>query len=562
MADIGKLAKRVDRLEYYTSLSLLESSAQTLQIRSNSTGQNRFKNGILVDPFRDFSLSNTQDPQFRVALDSIRGEARPFFSTIVLNMYFDSSLSTNMQKTGDIVTLAYTSVLYQKQVYASKYHNCIEGNIYSYRGTMTLDPPGTVDPDITQNPDVVSNIDLSGNWVNLQKYIPTSWGSAWANWTTVGSTTDSKVGPNFVSSQTTNPDGTISQTVTTPTTTTTTNQLQQVGQQLVVTPTQTNVNVGNYVTNVSILPYVKAGWVLFKATGIKPSTSLYCYFNSIPISNLVIPAYLYTGAVNFVNGGYFATDGSNYNVYTDSKGNKYKFNSTAWGTLPQADSTGTVYGLFYIPAATFNSGSIEFKVTDVSNLNQGESAVTTQATATYFGAGINIQKSNAILQVRDATLSTQEVTQQRSVTQSSTSHNSTNITLPAATTINNTTVINNTTQQITNNLTTVNNINNITQVTQVNQTVQNITQVTQSITQPVITIVQNAITPPPLPPPPLPPPVAPVQSTNIDLGGASSEQRNDVTDGGYNNAGNGDPGPSADNGAPSGPGDGGGNNAF
>ena len=81
MADIGKLSNRIDRLEYYTSLSMLESSAQSLQVRSSTTGQNRFKNGIMVDPFKDFTVSNTNDPQFRIAIDPNRNEARPIFNT-------------------------------------------------------------------------------------------------------------------------------------------------------------------------------------------------------------------------------------------------------------------------------------------------------------------------------------------------------------------------------------------------------------------------------------------------------------------------------------------------
>ena len=42
MRDIGRLEKRIENVEYYTQLSLLESEAQNLQIQ-DSEGLDRFK---------------------------------------------------------------------------------------------------------------------------------------------------------------------------------------------------------------------------------------------------------------------------------------------------------------------------------------------------------------------------------------------------------------------------------------------------------------------------------------------------------------------------------------
>ena len=429
MADIGKISNRIDRLEYYTSLSLLESSAQTLQVRSSSTGQNRFKNGILVDPFKDFTISNTIDSQFRIAIDAKRNEARPFFSTRIIGMYYSAASSSGVTRTGDMVTLPYTTSVYQSQPFASKYHNCIEGNIYNYRGKLSLYPPGTVNPDITQNPDVISNIDLASNWVNLQQYIATAWGTSWGDWTTINSQTSTQTGSSVLSGQTTNPDGSISSTYQTQVTTTTTKQLQQVGSQLAVQPSQNQVNIGNFVTNVSTLPYLKETIVFFTAIGMKPSTILYPYFNSVPVKANCIPLTPYSGTVTQTGPNLFADDGKS--VFLNSDGNYYKFTVGTWGNPLVTDSTGNVYGLFFLPGATFNSGQIEFKLTNISDLTQGESAVTTQATSTFFGSAINIQKSNAVLQVRDSTVSTQEVVQGKTVQQSDVTYTSSVQTIPA-----------------------------------------------------------------------------------------------------------------------------------
>ena len=43
MRDIGSLHRRLENVEYYTQLSLLESAAQNMQIQ-DSDGMDRFKN--------------------------------------------------------------------------------------------------------------------------------------------------------------------------------------------------------------------------------------------------------------------------------------------------------------------------------------------------------------------------------------------------------------------------------------------------------------------------------------------------------------------------------------
>ena len=62
MADIGRLEKRLEQVEYYTALSLLEQDTATLQI-TDANGLNRFKSGFFVDNFKkhDACLLYTSD---------------------------------------------------------------------------------------------------------------------------------------------------------------------------------------------------------------------------------------------------------------------------------------------------------------------------------------------------------------------------------------------------------------------------------------------------------------------------------------------------------------------
>jgi hypothetical protein len=57
MEDITSLEERVNRLEYYSSLSNIEQSAKSLQI-PDEFGNNRFKNGILTDDFSSYKVAD------------------------------------------------------------------------------------------------------------------------------------------------------------------------------------------------------------------------------------------------------------------------------------------------------------------------------------------------------------------------------------------------------------------------------------------------------------------------------------------------------------------------
>jgi hypothetical protein len=76
MKDIGQIAQRIDRLEYYTSLTLLETSAQNLLVQ-DANGLNRFKNGMLIDAFVNHAIGNVFDQDYNVAIDPARGNLRP-----------------------------------------------------------------------------------------------------------------------------------------------------------------------------------------------------------------------------------------------------------------------------------------------------------------------------------------------------------------------------------------------------------------------------------------------------------------------------------------------------
>ena len=68
MKDIGNLERRVDNIEYYTSLNTLEKDALDISI-TDVDGLNRAKLGVFVEGFTGHLLADTSDPDYKIAVD-------------------------------------------------------------------------------------------------------------------------------------------------------------------------------------------------------------------------------------------------------------------------------------------------------------------------------------------------------------------------------------------------------------------------------------------------------------------------------------------------------------
>lgn len=71
MSNIGDLERRIQALEYYVSLSLLEASIKDLNIPSSiSAGINRFKFGFFTDNFNDTSYTDLLNPEYSASISN------------------------------------------------------------------------------------------------------------------------------------------------------------------------------------------------------------------------------------------------------------------------------------------------------------------------------------------------------------------------------------------------------------------------------------------------------------------------------------------------------------
>ena len=400
MSDIGTLAKRIDNLEYYTSLSLLEQSATNFLVRSSTTGENRFKNGFIVDPFRDHTIGNTLDNEYNIAVDANKNELRPSFAVSSIPIVFDTVSSSNVVQTGALITLAYSNTVTEVQKYASTTQNLTVGNAYGYRGRIVLSPAGATTPDYGTNPDVLNNVDLYSNWINLNR----AWNSQWGAWTSV----DLGTGPNSLTTETLN-----SQT-----TTTIDKQTQAISSQLTTKPTDTSINVGEYTTSVSLIPYLKSQFIYFRASGMKPFARLYPFFADSNVSAICRPLLPFSGNWSTIN-GLRTSDASGNPLAMDPYENvyEYDYDGTTWGSAITADTNGNAYGVLRIPPRIFRAAEIEFKLVDTPTLTL--TGASTQATAIFYGTALSVQKQKIDLQIRPIINITQEITQITEVQQNS-----------------------------------------------------------------------------------------------------------------------------------------------
>lgn len=149
---------------------------------------------------------------------------------------------------------------------------------------------------------------------------------------------------------------------------------------------RTTSSIGGYETSAQSLPFIREQDIGILATGLKPSTQLYVFFDNKLVSALVTPATLDFTIQNPAI--------SDFNL----KGIR--------GASLYSDGVGRVAGLLHIPAGTFFTGDRLVVITDVNNLNNISSA-TTVATFTFhaFNYSITNVVDSAVVSTRPTSTS-------------------------------------------------------------------------------------------------------------------------------------------------------------
>ena len=247
MKDIGSIENRLSNVERATSLSLLESQTKNLQIRDNlDSTLERYKTGFFVDNFKDTSNIDTNgDARFSLNLDrqSIEPprviETTPVAEKVnyVAALFTSSELTgvrtardfENYQVTGDLLTLKYTTSTMLSQLLATTSIAVAPFLNATFLGNLKLVP----DTDVFELFNYQTNI--------------------------VGSSVTSRT--------------------------------EGGGSRVTTWVEDTLTLVNSTRSAITLLPFCRAQSILWKATGLKPNTKYYCFFDDQRVEQY------FTGAV-------------------------------------------------------------------------------------------------------------------------------------------------------------------------------------------------------------------------------------------------------------------------
>ena len=475
MHDIGKLEARVGRLEYATSLGLLERQTDSFQVL-DSEGLDRFKSGFMVDNFYGHNFGNTLLDDYSCAIDPGMGHLRPKSVQRMVELEEEATTDTGRaaafyQKTGDVITLAYTHVAEMTQPYASRAESVNPFNVTLWAGDLQLTPNSDIWMDTTRVPSIT--IDVEGNYEQMLREVGgnTDLGTVWDSWNTTWTgnqrTTTSGRWNRVVGGA-----GSRWRQTMTSTQQTVDDRQRRTGTNTRLVERIDNVSTGDRVLNIEVVPWIRERNVNFTANNMKPNTRVYAFFDRVDVNADVKPVAgstnntTLTGAVTktattitvasttgFPTTGtlgigdtlvadpfgqtfrqqeqmtYTGLTATTFTGITRNTGRQFSepqewaigqaVTNQTYGTQMVTDGIGTLYGRFKIPnteTKRFRTGHRTFRLTDSVTNSMVVGIVDTSTEAAYMAVGHVQTKREEILNVRNAEIVGTSVVAARTVT--------------------------------------------------------------------------------------------------------------------------------------------------
>ena len=362
----------------------------------------RFKNAFIVDNFTGHGIGDVGNLDYKVSMDMANGLMRPMFNEESVQLIEADEDGTsivsadrtaaNYQKTGGLITLPYTETTVVDQPYASKYVNVNPYNIFTWTGSITLNPPGDEWKETERAPDLLINEQGSFDTMvanlgnpNLESVeIDTVWNEWQDFW--VGTPVDG--GTTTTNRRRGRQNGWIVEFGDRVTTTNQQVNQTRTGIRTALVPQVVRTSLGDKVLNIAFIPFIRSRTISFTATRLKPSTKVYPFFDDIDISSYVAPT------------------GENL------------------GDNLISDANGALSGTFTIPDPTNNSnprwrtGQRVFRLT--SSITNSSTDVETAAEGDYTARGSIETVQNTIVSTREVSTVRQTVTDTQVINRSST----------------------------------------------------------------------------------------------------------------------------------------------
>ena len=309
MRDIGRLESRINNLEYYSSLSLLEQNTLNNKAYDNY-GLERPQNGFMVDDFTGQGIGLVSSADWRASIDSKVGELRPFFKSTNIALLEEvtniSRTGLNYEINGDLITLPIVSKIpLVSQLRASQNESVNPFNIFVFSGTLEINPwndtwyetlrrPDIIINDTSQYDAVVSKAEKDGVLGTVYKSWSVNWGGIQTTGTQnfagdrrfddSGASLDAQfgLGPESV--------GWARREV----------QVETWAQQGTKTYTggvktflQSNVTdrvIEDKLVSSELIPYIRKRSIIFRGDGFKPETTMYAFFDGISVDAHIKPS--------------------------------------------------------------------------------------------------------------------------------------------------------------------------------------------------------------------------------------------------------------------------------
>ena len=282
MADISDLQTRINNIEYYTSLSLLEKQAADLQVPDNN-GLNRFKNGILVDNFSSFAAADSGNLDFSAKIN--KRDTTLSATETVFNLPLQSkdilaslgnlsdarqtALSFKYHSTSggssSLITLPYTSANLVVQKIASNTVSLNPFAVSSDEGILDINPPMDMWVSTSKDPDILitdPNMTIYQAGTTLNQLSATDWQTI--------------PGTSFTEERRTGRNVTVS------------NYASQSQQTLSGYYDKVNSLNGTYITDISVQPYIRSQKLIIRAKGMKVNTPVSAYFDGTKVNEYIV----------------------------------------------------------------------------------------------------------------------------------------------------------------------------------------------------------------------------------------------------------------------------------
>ena len=401
MKDIGRLQERIENVEYYTALSLLEKDTASFEVRNNQTGFNRFKSGFVVDNFSGHRVGDALNKDYKIAVDQDNQQLRPKAISKNVQLQLPNNLTSavgvktlignNLAKTGDLITIDYDEIEQFTQPFATRVENIQPYLVAGFAGKITITPTGDEWFETEVSPALVINRD--GDFDTFAAQNANAIGTVWNSWETQWSGTTaislgtSVEGINNNATQATIVTRAIDVTNTT---------LRRVGTQTTVGSRLSEESQGSKVVSRGIVPFIRPRVISFKGECFAPNAKLFVFFDRVAVSTFVTPLAGFTSDTTPIAGSPLICNASG----------KVEGVFQIPDFRPQLTARG---GTQNVTVPIFRTGDVEFRVTtSETNARSGPNSASkspfSAATAIYSAKGILDTIQETIIATREPIL--------------------------------------------------------------------------------------------------------------------------------------------------------------